>query len=237
MERMRKMLSLFLRFLEQLWFLAGYITSGNAFPKPLSPKEERECLQKLQEGDAAARNRLVEHNLRLVAHIAKKYSNESNAEDLISIGTIGLIKGINTFNPEKNSRLVTYIARCVENEILMSLRAEKKTNGDISMEETIGTDKEGNSMTLSDILPSGDEDIGDLISAKFDAQALHQVMKKVLKKSEYDILCWRYGLHNHKRKTQKEVADLLGISRSYVSRIEKKAIGKLYEVMKDMNIQ
>lgn len=231
------MFSLFLRFLEQLWFLAGYIKSGNAFPKPLSPKEERACLAKMQEGDLSARNRLVEHNLRLVAHIAKKYSNENNAEDLISIGTIGLIKGINTFNPEKNSRLATYIARCIENEILMSLRAEKKTSGDISMEETIGTDKEGNNMTLSDILPSEEEDIGDQISARFDAQVLRQVMKKVLKKSEYDILCWRYGLNNHRRRTQKEVAELLGISRSYVSRIEKKAVGKLYEVLKDMNLQ
>ena len=214
-----------------------YIGGSDILPAPLKGEAERTAIEGLARGEEAARQTLVEHNLRLVAHIAKKYSNENNAENLISIGTIGLIKGINTFNPEKNSRLVTYIARCIENEILMSLRAEKKTNGDISMEETIGTDKEGNSMTLSDILPSGDEDIGDLISAKFDAQVLHQVMKKVLKKSEYDILCWRYGLHNHKRKTQKEVADLLGISRSYVSRIEKKAIGKLYEVMKDMNIQ
>ncbi|MBE7045210.1 MAG: RNA polymerase sporulation sigma factor SigK [Ruminococcaceae bacterium] len=231
------MLELLQNLFAELLFLVGYISNANSFPKPLSAEEEQKYLAQYAQGDRTARSKLIEHNLRLVAHISKKYSNENNAEDLISIGTIGLIKGINTFNHEKNSRLVTYIARCIENEILMHLRADKKTGNEISMEECIGTDKEGNNMTFSDILPTDEDDIADILSAKFDAQVLYQVMGKVLKKSEYDILCWRYGLLNCRRKTQKEVADILGISRSYVSRIEKKALSKLYEVLKDMDIQ
>lgn len=216
--------------------LVGYVNGGEAFPCQLSESEEAECIRKMLAGDCEARNTLVEHNLRLVAHIAKKYGNDNNGEDLISIGTIGLIKGVNTFNPQKNPKLATYIARCIENEILMYMRTLKKQSGEISIDETIGTDKEGNSLSLSDILQSDEEEVADIISSRYDARVLRAVMKKILKKSEYDILSWRYGLDNTPRKTQREVADILGISRSYVSRIEKKALGKLYEVLKDFEI-
>lgn len=223
--------------INNLLFLVGYVTGGGAFPKPLSPEEERDCIDKMLKGDTNAKNMLIEHNLRLVVHIAKKYSNENNSDDLISIGTIGLIKGINTFSPQKNPKLVTYIARCIENEILMYLRPLKKQACEISIDECIGVDKEGNGLSLADVLPSDDIDIIDAISAKCDADVLRGIMSKVLKKSEFDILSWRYGFDNIPRKTQQEVADILGISRSYVSRIEKKALGKLYEVLKDLDIR
>ena len=223
--------------ISELLFFIGYVNGGATFPKPLSQKEETECIEKMEKGDKTARNTLIEHNLRLVAHIAKKYSSENNADDLISIGTIGLIKGINTFNSEKNPKLATYIARCIENEILMHMRSVKKQSCEVSLDESIGTDKEGNTLSLADILPSGDMEVEDLISEKCDTDVIKALMKKLLKKSEYDILCWRYGLFGCDRKTQQEVADILGISRSYVSRIEKKALGKLYEALKDLDIR
>lgn len=229
------MFELLMNIVKNLLILAGYVSGNGIFPSPLSEEEEAECIKKMLEGDKKAKDSLIEHNLRLVAHISKKYSSENNSEDLISIGTIGLIKGVNTFNPDKNPKLVTYIARCIENEILMYLRTLKKQSGEVSMDECIGTDKEGNSMSLCDILQSDEDDISDVISSKYDAQVLLAVMKKVLKQSEYDIIAWRYGLFNKPRKTQREVAGMLGISRSYVSRIEKKALEKLYEVLKDFD--
>ena len=180
---------------------------------------------------SALKNILIEHNLRLVAHIAKKYSGERDSEDLISIGTIGLIKGINTFDPMKNNRLASYVARCVENEILMVLRSSKKQSGEISMDECIGTDKDGNAMTLGDILPSDEIDASEIVFDKIEAQKLYKAMESVLKPSEIEILCYRYGLKNCDRKTQSEIAKSMGISRSYISRIEKKAIKKLSEVI------
>ena len=221
------MFALLWNMIQDFLFLAGYVGGNNAFPKQLSPEEERLYVERYQQGDLEAKNMLIEHNLRLVAHIAKKYSNESNMDDLISIGIIGLIKGINTFNPEKNSKLATYIARCIENEVLMVLRSSKKLSSEISLDECIGTDKEGNNMTFSDILPADAVDVIDEISTKMDIQKLYRAMEKTLKKSEIDILNWRYGLNNTKKKTQKEIADILGISRSYVSRIEKRALKKL----------
>ena len=235
-ERSFSMFEILMNLINNLLILVGYVSGNEIFPNPLSEKEEAECIEKMLAGDTKARNTLVEHNLRLVAHISKKYGNESNNEDLISIGTIGLIKGVNTFNPEKNPKLVTYIARCIENEILMYLRTLKKQSGEVSMDETIGTDKEGNSLSLSDILQTDEEDVADIISSRYDAQVLRAVMKKILKQSEYDILSQRYGLNNMPRKTQREVANMMGISRSYVSRIEKKALEKLYEVLKDFEI-
>ena len=235
-ERSFSMFEILMNLINNLLILVGYVSGNEIFPNPLSEKEEAECIEKMLAGDTKARNTLVEHNLRLVAHISKKYGNESNNEDLISIGTIGLIKGVNTFNPEKNPKLVTYIARCIENEILMYLRTLKKQSGEVSMDETIGTDKEGNSLSLSDILQTDEEDVADIISSRYDAQVLRAVMKKILKQSEYDILSQRYGLNNMPRTTQREVANMMGISRSYVSRIEKKALEKLYEVLKDFEI-
>lgn len=219
--------------IHELMFLAGYVGGANAFPKQLSSDEEKKYIDLFSKGDINARNILIEHNLRLVAHVTKKYSNESNADDLISVGIIGLIKGINSFNSKKNSRLATYIAKCIENEVLMYLRKVKKTSAEVSLDECIGKDKEGNSLTFADILPAENIDIIDEISMKSDTKKLYKIMRNVLKKDEIEIIVWRYGLSGKKRMTQQEIADILGISRSYVSRIEKKAIKKLSDGFKN----
>lgn len=225
--------SIFFEWIQTVLILAGYVSGSATFPKPLSSSEEEKYLNLYFNGDEDAKNILIEHNLRLVAHIAKKYADEKNLEDLISIGTIGLIKGINTFNPSKNSRLSSYISRCIENEVLMFLRNLRKTQGEVSIDESIGTDREGNNMTFSDILTSDGADVSDIISGRIEAQKLYRAMKKVLNTNEINILCWRYGLGNQKKKTQKEIADILGISRSYVSRIEKKCLEKLFAELKE----
>lgn len=228
------MVGLFFDWLRTVLVMAGYVTGSATFPKPLTAQEEREYIELYAKGDESARNILIERNLRLVAHIAKKYADEKTLEDLISIGTIGLIKGINTFNPEKNSRLSTYIARCIENEILMTMRSGKKLNNEVSMEESIGVDKDGNNMTFSDVLvPDDAMDIADEISEKIEAKRLYNAMEKVLSETEKKIMCQRYGLNNTKRKTQREIADSLGISRSYVSRIEKRCLKRLYDELKE----
>lgn len=225
--------SIFFEWIQTVLILAGYVSGSATFPKPLSSDEEEKYLNLYFGGDEDAKNILIEHNLRLVAHIAKKYADEKNLEDLISIGTIGLIKGINTFNPTKNSRLSSYISRCIENEVLMFLRNLRKTQSEVSIDESIGTDREGNNMTFSDILTSDGADVSDIISGRIEAQKLYRAMKKVLNANEINILCWRYGLGNQKKKTQKEIADILGISRSYVSRIEKKCLEKLFAELKE----
>lgn len=212
---------------EKLLFFVGYVGSGGSFPKPLSREEEQKYTELLKNGDQNAKNILIEHNLRLVAHIAKKYGNENNYDDLVSIGTIGLIKGVNTFDSEKNTRLAAYIARCIENEILMTMRTAKRLSAEVSLDETIGCDNEGNNMTLSDTLAVEGADVEEEVSYKIDAARLYSAIEKALTPSEQQIIRWRYGLDNKKRKTQQEVSDILGISRSYVSRIEKKAIKKL----------
>lgn len=219
--------SIFFEWIQTVLTLAGYVSGSVSFPNPLTAEEEKKYLQAYTEGDANAKNILIEHNLRLVAHIAKKYSDENNLEDLISIGTIGLIKGINTFNAEKNPRLSSYIARCIENEVLMTLRSSKKLQKEISIDESIGTDREGNNMTFSDILTADGADISDIIFGKLESKKLYAAMKRVLTQNEQNIICWRYGLNNTKKKTQKEIADILGISRSYVSRIEKRCLERL----------
>lgn len=226
------MFELMVKLFEQIMFLAGYVGGGSAFPKALTPEEEKKYLELYAKGDMDARNTLIEHNLRLVAHITKKYSNDSNADDLISVGIIGLIKGINTFNPEKNHKLATYIARCIENEVLMVLRSTKKLNNEISLDESIGTDKEGNNLTFADIIPAENTDIVDSIDVKMNISKLYKAIDKVLNKVEKDIIIWRYGLNGDKRLAQREVAAKLGISRSYVSRIEKRALKKLAEELK-----
>ncbi len=225
--------SFLLEWIQTVLILTGYVSGNASFPKPLSNEEEQKFIKMYADGDENAKNILIEHNLRLVAHIAKKYSDEKNLEDIISIGTIGLIKGINTFNPKKNSKLSTYISRCIENEVLMFLRSTKKLSNEVSIDESIGTDKEGNNMTFSDILTGDETDISDIISGKIEANKLYNAMSKVLNKNEINIICWRYGLCNQRKKTQKEIADILGISRSYVSRIEKKCLERLAEEMKE----
>lgn len=200
------------------------------FPQPLSAKEEEYYLQKWKEGDAEAKNILIEHNLRLVAHIVKKYQNsEDEVEDLISIGTIGLIKAIHTFDMEKGPRLATYAARCVENELLMFFRARKKLSRETSYYEPIGTDKEGNEIHLLDIMESNERDAFSQISLHTDSKRLYELLDQVLTPREQKVLIMRYGLYNGKEYTQREIAGQLGISRSYISRIEKNALEKLRE--------
>lgn len=233
---MKRVLSGLISFLMAIavhvWFFAGYIGVGGTFPKPLSAKEEEEYLQKMAEGDLEAKNVLIERNLRLVAHVVKKYSPlGKDNEDLISIGTIGLIKGVTSFKAGKGTRLATYVARCIDNEILMHIRSSKKLQNEVSIHDTIGVDREGNEITLMDIVEDEREEVSEQVNSKMQVANLYDKMKQVLAGREYDILTWRFGLHNKPVKTQHEIAERLGISRSYVSRIEKKALEKLKEGM------
>ena len=224
----------FLAFLKSAIFVVGYISNNNLFPEPLSVDEEAECLKKYQAGDEEARNILIERNLRLVAHIAKKYSNSNVAnDDLISIGTIGLIKGINSFSQEKGVRLATYVSRCIDNEILMYLRSSKKINNEVYLNEPIGKDKDDNEITLMDVLENNERNVEDEIDLKIKIRNLYEKMKRVLKLREKTIIELRFGLDGNKPKTQNQIAEMMGISRSYVSRIETKAIGKLAKEMKE----
>lgn len=214
--------------LKEILLLTSYVSNNNSFPQPLSYEEERHYLELYEQGDQQAKNILIEHNLRLVAHIVKKYNNAvKDPEDLISVGTIGLIKGITTFDSNKGTRLATYAARCIENEILMYVRASKKEKKEVFLQEPIGTDKEGNEVTLIDILGTDEDTITDQVSDKMQIAKLYKKMGSVLKDRERLILELRYGLINGNDKTQREIAQMLGISRSYVSRIEKKALNKL----------
>ena len=208
-------------------FFILHVCGGGAFPKPLSEKKEREYLEKMAQGDADAKNKLIEHNLRLVAHIIKKYYGvSSEQDDLVSIGTIGLIKAINTFKPDKNIRLSSYASRCIENEILMHFRSVKKSAQDISINETIDTDKDGNQLTLLDIM-AVDDDIIDNLDKKLNIKKLGQYINEELEEREKKIIILRYGLDGRKPVTQKQIAKQMNISRSYVSRIETKALKKL----------
>ena len=200
------------------------------FPPPLSADEEQYYIQKYIEGDLEAKHILIERNLRLVAHVLKKYQSlDEDMEDLISIGTIGLIKAVVTFNPQKNNRLGTYAARCIENEILMMLRAKKKTSKEVSLYEPIGTDREGNEIQLYDIIEAEEDDAHTRIALKDDIRILYDRVESNLSPREKLVLRMRYGLYNEEEYTQREIAEQLGISRSYVSRIEKSAIEKLRE--------
>ncbi|MEG2380787.1 MAG: RNA polymerase sporulation sigma factor SigK [Oscillospiraceae bacterium] len=214
--------------IESLVLLISYISNNNSFPQPLSAKEEAECLELYKNGDIVAKNKLIEHNLRLVAHIAKKYSaSVKDNEDLISIGTIGLIKGISSFDLNKGTRLATYVARCIDNEILMLLRSQKKMQGDISLNDSIGTDKEGNQIMLMDIMSNDEDDIFDEIETNTQIKQLYVNIRNQLDERERKVIVLRYGLAQTPPKTQREIAKMMGISRSYVSRIEKKALGTL----------
>lgn len=198
------------------------------FQKPLTIEEEKFYLQKYQQGDREARDILIERNLRLVAHVVKKYQGlDEDSEDLISIGTIGLIKAVSTYDMEKGSRLATYAARCIDNELLMMLRNKKKTSRDVSLYEPIGTDKEGNEIHLLDIVEGKEEDITETCIQKENTRKLYQFLKEVLTPLEYDVIKYRYGLYGNTEMTQRVIGKRLGISRSYVSRIEKNAVLKL----------
>ncbi len=208
-------------------YFALHISSGSSFPRPLSPKEEQECIEGVKKGDLECRNKLIEHNLRLVAHVIKKYySNQKDQDDLISIGTIGLIKAVSTFDYEKGSKFATYAARCIENEILMYFRNKKKSAQDVYISDPIDTDKNGNALTLMDIV-ADEECIYETIELRLQCERLRRLVDEKLCGRERDIIIMRYGLGGKKPLAQREVAGKLGISRSYVSRIEKKAIGTL----------
>lgn len=201
------------------------------FPKPLSHGEEKLYLKRCKEGDQTARNMLIEHNMRLVAHVVKKYQcQEYDTEDLLSVGTIGLIKAVNTFDTDKGSRLATYAARCVENEILMLLRAGKKRAREVSLFEPIGTDKDGETVNLVDVIEMENPRTIDQLILDQDIREMYEAFDTCLTESEKQVITMRYGLFREKEHTQREVAGVLGISRSYVSRIEKKAIGKMRDV-------
>ncbi len=201
-----------------------------SFPKPLSTKEETDYLRRCKEGDREARDKLIEHNLRLVAHIVKKYNMaDKETDDLISIGTIGLIKAIDTFDDEKGIRLATYASRCIDNELLMMLRSGKRLSKEVYLYDPIGSDREGNEINLLDIIEEAEVDVVENIMLEDDIKKLYQIISKVLTDREREIICLRYGLSNKKEVTQREIASMLGISRSYVSRIEKKALKKLRE--------
>ncbi|MBU3156023.1 RNA polymerase sporulation sigma factor SigK [Clostridium estertheticum] len=209
-------------------FLTAYITGTNSFPQPLSEEEEKYYLTKFAEGDLLAKGTLVERNLRLVAHIVKKYSYPGkDVDDLISIGTVGLIKAIDSFNMNKGIRLATYAARCIENEILMLIRSNKKIKGEVYLQDPIGTDKEGKEVSLMDVLRSEEDSIIDIVENKIQIKRLYSKINVVLKDREKVIIQMRYGLLDGKPRTQREIALILGISRSYISRIEKRVLKKL----------
>ena len=210
------------------------LSPADSFPKPLSKEEEREYLERWQAGDIDARNTLVEHNLRLVAHIIKKYYQNEDIDDLISIGTIGLIKGINTYKPDKGVRLATYASRCIENEILMHFRSQKKTAADVSLSEALDVDGEGNGLYLMDVVAQ-DDDMAERVGSMELCRSLREYIDKALDEREAEIIRLRYGIGGGTPKTQRETAQLCGISRSYVSRIEKKALEKLREALEDEN--
>ena len=214
--------------IKELTLLVSYVRN-NAFPQPLSEQEESKYLGMMAEGDAKARNLLIEHNLRLVAHIVKKFDNTGeDMEDLISIGTIGLIKAIESYRPNKGTKLATFAARCIENEILMHLRSLKKTKKDVSLHDPIGTDKEGNEITLIDILGSETDDVIKEVDLKIEKSKIYRNLD-ILDDREKEVVVGRFGLDTGgEERTQREIAKELGISRSYVSRIEKRALMKLY---------
>jgi len=217
--------------LNSLFFSLRLSDGGGSFPRPLKAEEEKRYLERYAAGDMEARNVLIEHNLRLVAHIIKKYYTQTGSQDdLISIGTIGLIKGISTFKPDKNVRLATYASRCIENEILMHFRSQKKLQGEVSLSDALDSDGEGNALSLMDVI-SVDDDMLENLDARDSCIQVRKLVQECLEEREKMIITMRYGLDNKPPRTQREIAAESGISRSYVSRIEKKALKKLKDAM------
>ena len=227
----------FLNFVfSKILFFCGAI-SGDTFPKPLSPDDEKKYFKLFKEtGDKNAKDMLIKHNLRLVAHVAKKYQGSEDTDDLISTGTIGLIKAINTFDESKGTQLATYTARCIENEILMLLRANKKHQNTVFLSDTVGVDKDGNTLTIMDLLSDDGESLFDQVGKKIERKKFLTLTKNCLTDREFAVICLRYGLKGNVPLPQREVARFLKISRSYISRIEKKAIEKIKEEIKRNNI-
>ncbi|HBF86959.1 MAG TPA: RNA polymerase subunit sigma-70 [Clostridiales bacterium] len=217
-----------------VFFCSGI--GGDSFPKPLSQEDESKYLALYREtGDPRAKEMLIKHNLRLVAHIAKKYQGSEDGDDLISVGSIGLIKAINTYEPNKGTQLATYTARCIENEMLMLLRANKKYKNNVSLYDTVGTDKDGNELELMDLLYEKEDGVLDKVESRLLKDKFVEVMERCLTDREFKIMCLRYGIKCEKPLTQREVSKKLKISRSYVSRIEKKSIEKIKEEVKNVN--
>lgn len=224
----------FLSFIGSGTFAVGYIANNSLFPEALSSEEEKKYIQMMSKGDEEARNILIEHNLRLVAHVCKKYANSNvDQDDLISIGSIGLIKGINSYDIHKNIKLSTYISKCIDNEILMYLRTTKKLNSEVYLEDPIGKDKDDNTITLKEILENDDKPIEEEIELKLRIKKLYEKIKSSLQERERTILELRFGLNGAEPQPQHEIAKEMGISRSYVSRIETKAINKLAKEIKE----
>lgn len=214
-------------FFSKILFFTGAFGEKNSFPKPLSAEDEKKYLVLAKNGDKNAREKLIEHNLRLVAHVAKKYSGVMETDDLISVGSIGLIKAINSYEIGKGTSLATFSARCIENEILMLIRANKKRKNDVLISDAIGTDKDGNELNLIDLLFESEDGVFEQVERKIESEKLILLLKKFLSKREFTVLSLRYGLKGGRCYAQREVASILKISRSYISRIEKKAIEKL----------
>ena len=218
--------------LGKITFFTGSVLGQGSFPKPLSTEEEKEYVEKMRLGDKKARDKLINHNMRLVAHVVKKYSGSAETDDLISVGSIGLVKAVDSYETGKGTQLATYIARCIENEILMLLRSSKKHKNDVYLSDTVGTDKDGNELTLMDLLFEKEDTVFSQVDKSIEREKFLQFIKGALTEREYTVICLRYGLKGERTYAQREVARFLKISRSYISRIEKKAIDKLKVVVK-----
>lgn len=219
----------FMNFMNKIMLFSAYVNNASNFPKPLTPSQEKEYFEKFWAGDKKAKEILISHNLRLVAHIVKKYSSCGEADDLISVGSIGLIKAINTFQYGRNTQFSTYSAKCIENEILMLLRVNKKHTAVLSLSETLGKDKDGNEISIGDIVSNEEENVIQNVENSILTEKLLNIIKEVLSDREYKIICMRFGLNGTPAYTQREIASKLKISRSYISRLEKKAL----EIMKE----
>lgn len=227
----------FIVFMNKILMFSAFINNASGFPQPLSLEEEKECFRKFKLGDKEAKDKLINHNLRLVAHIVKKYSGSQEADDLISVGSIGLIKAINTFEYGRGTQLSTYAARCIENEILMLLRVSKKHSRIISVQDTLGYDKDGNEIDLTNLISDIDENtILDNVSNNILSDKINVLIKKYLPQREAEIIRYRYGLENFPVLTQREIAQKLNISRSYISRLETKALNTIKDKLKTENI-
>jgi len=214
----------FMVFLQKIFFFSSYIKNNSSFEKPLTQEEEKIYLEKYEKGDESAKDILIQHNLRLVAHVVKKYNQADEADDLISVGSLGLIKAINSYKLNHGTQFSTYAAKCIENEILMLIRANKKHKGNVSIEDVLGSDDEDNEITVGDLSYDDNENVESVVEQKLTSNQIDIVLKKYLTKREYQIICLRYGLIGLPILTQREIAKKLNISRSYISRLEKKAL-------------
>ena len=217
------------RLFSKALFFTGYLDGKTSYPKPLCKEDEAVCLQLMKQGSKAAREKLIRHNMRLVSHIAKKYAGSGDMDDLISIGSIGLIKGVESYEIGKSTTLATFLARCIENEILMTLRSAKRYKNTVYLQESLGTDSDGNEFSLMDVLSVGEESVFRQVEQNILSEKLNVILKVALSAREYEIICYRYGLNGCRVLTQLQTAEKLKISRSYVSRIESKALEKVRE--------